>query len=469
MPKSSNSAIVASAASAEVFQDVTTDEIPVITPEQIAKVVSQWTGIPVESVDKDESERLLNLEEALGDRVVGQSQPVVSISKAIRRSRMGLKDPKRPVASFIFSGPTGVGKTELAKALADSYFGSEDNMIRLDMSEYMERFSTSRLIGSPPGYVGFDDGGQLTEAVRRKPYSLILFDEIEKAHPDVFNIMLQILDDGRLTDSKGRTVDFSNTLIIMTSNVGSNLILENTGVTTSSDTTLEEESLEAMPDGGTATGSRRGERFKALKGEQTATEDADSPEMKELRAQLEKLMEENESLRQGSVSSSERSPVQEDLSEVHLDAEMKYQDIKKLVLGELQTRFRPEFLNRLDEVIVFRPLNKSEVREICDMMLKETEMRMAQRNVKLSVTDRFKDHLVSEGFDPVYGARPLRRAVKRCLEDSLAERMLQGDIEEGQEVEIDVGEAGDLLCKLAGPDDTCVRYKLLVDGREYGR
>jgi len=447
-------------------------EVPMVTPEEIARVVALWTGIPVESVDEDESEKLMNLEENLADRVIGQRQPVISIAKAIRRSRMGLKDPSRPVASFIFSGPTGVGKTELAKALADTYFGSEDNIIRLDMSEYMERFATSRMIGSPPGYVGFDDGGQLTEAVRRKPHSLILFDEIEKAHPDVFNILLQILDDGRLTDSKGRTVDFTNTLIIMTSNVGSSSILEASGhdaIVQQQQEEEQEEEMETNPDG--PTNNSRGSRFAALKGkekeEQKTTTTQEDPILTSLRAQIEELKRENADLKGKQVV--EEVAINSDSAEHEgqgdASAEARYQDIKSRVFGELQQRFRPEFLNRLDEVIVFRPLDKAEVRLICDLMLADTHKKMQARNITLSVTDKFKDHLVSEGFDPIYGARPLRRAVKRCLEDSLAERLLSGDILEGQAVEVDVGQQGDLLCKLPSVDDpSCIRYQLLVSG-----
>mmetsp|Transcript_39293 Transcript_39293/g.63957 ORF Transcript_39293/g.63957 Transcript_39293/m.63957 type:complete len:467 (+) Transcript_39293:21-1421(+) len=451
-PTASSTAVVASSSSIEDTTASLTrdDEIPIVSSEEIARVVSQWTGIPLEAVDDDETERLMNLESSLGDRVIGQKQPVISISKAIRRSRMGLKDPHRPVASFIFSGPTGVGKTELAKALADSYFGSKDAMIRLDMSEFMERFSTSRLIGSPPGYVGFDDGGQLTEAVRRKPYSLILFDEIEKAHPDVFNIMLQILDDGRLTDSKGRTVDFTNTLIIMTSNVGSNLILEDSGISSSSpdENDEEEDALQAQPDGSTPD-RRRGDKFRQLKNDASATSTEamdDAPEITALKQELERLQIENEKLR-NKESRPTFKVAKSEAEQQPAEVEAKYQRIKTKVFGELQNRFRPEFLNRLDEVIVFRPLQQMEVRRICELMLEDTYERMMDRNVSLSVSDSFKDYLVSEGFDPIFGARPLKRAVKRCLEDSLAEKMLLGEIVDGQNVEVDISEQGDLNFK----------------------
>lgn len=335
---------------------------PIVTDADIAHIVAQWTGIPVEKVSSDESERLIKMEETLHQRVIGQEEAVVAISRAIRRARVGLKNPNRPIASFIFSGPTGVGKSELAKTLASYYFGSEDAMVRLDMSEFMERHTVSKLIGSPPGYVGYNEGGQLTEAVRRRPYTVVLFDEIEKAHPDVFNMMLQILEDGRLTDSKGRTVDFKNTLIIMTSNVGSSVIEK----------------------GGGGLGF------------QLDTNEEDS----------------------------------------------SYNRIKTLVNEELKQYFRPEFLNRLDEIIVFRQLTKGEVKEIADIMLREVFARADIKGIKIDVTERFKDRLVDEGYNPAYGARPLRRAIMRLLEDSMAERMLSGDIKEGDSVIIDVDADG---------------------------
>ncbi|CAL5222379.1 g4734 [Coccomyxa viridis] len=337
---------------------------PMVTDADIAHIVAQWTGIPVEKVSSDESERLIKMEETLHQRVIGQEEAVVAISRAIRRARVGLKNPNRPIASFIFSGPTGVGKSELAKTLASYYFGSEDAMVRLDMSEFMERHTVSKLIGSPPGYVGYNEGGQLTEAVRRRPYTVVLFDEIEKAHPDVFNMMLQILEDGRLTDSKGRTVDFKNTLIIMTSNVGSSVIEK----------------------GGGGLGF------------QLDTNEEDS----------------------------------------------SYNRIKTLVNEELKQYFRPEFLNRLDEIIVFRQLSKGEVKEIADIMLREVFKRADTKGIKIDVTERFKDRLVEEGYNPAYGARPLRRAIMRLLEDSMAERMLSGDIKEGDSVIIDVDADGQI-------------------------
>lgn len=338
---------------------------PVVTEQDIASVVSGWTGIPVEKVSSDESDRLLKMEETLHGRLIGQDEAVVAIARAIRRARVGLKNPNRPIASFIFSGPTGVGKSELSKTLAAYYFGSEEAMVRLDMSEFMERHTVSKLIGSPPGYVGYSEGGQLTEAVRRRPYTVILFDEIEKAHPDVFNIMLQILEDGRLTDSKGRVVDFKNTLMIMTSNVGSSVIEK----------------------GGGGLGF-----------------------------QLNQDREDN-----------------------------SYNRIKSLVNEELKQYFRPEFLNRLDEIIVFRQLTKTEVKQIADIMLKDVFKRMEIKGMHLDVTERFKDRLVDEGYNPSYGARPLRRAIMRLLEDSLAEKMLAGEIAEGDSCIVDVDADGQIV------------------------
>ncbi|GFP82629.1 ATP-dependent clp protease atp-binding subunit clpa homolog cd4b chloroplastic [Phtheirospermum japonicum] len=338
---------------------------PVVTEVDIQHIVSSWTGIPVEKVSTDESDRLLKMEETLHTRVIGQDEAVKAISRAIRRARVGLKNPNRPIASFIFSGPTGVGKSELAKALATYYFGSEEAMIRLDMSEFMERHTVSKLIGSPPGYVGYTEGGQLTEAVRRRPYTVVLFDEIEKAHPDVFNMMLQILEDGRLTDSKGRTVDFKNTLLIMTSNVGSSVIEK---------------------------GGRR---------------------------------------------------IGFDLDYDEKDS--SYNRIKSLVTEELKQYFRPEFLNRLDEMIVFRQLTKLEVKEIADIMLKEVFERLKGKEIELQVTERFRDRVVDEGYNPSYGARPLRRAIMRLLEDSMAEKMLAREIKEGDSVIVDVDSDGNVM------------------------
>ena len=329
-----------------------------VTAEDIAKIVSEWTGIPVVQLTKEESERLLNMENVLHERVIGQSEAVTAIAKAIRRGRAGLQDPKRPIGSFIFLGPTGVGKTELCKALAEAMFGDENAMLRLDMSEYMEKHTVSKLIGSPPGYVGFEEGGQLTEKVRRKPYSVVLFDEIEKAHPDVFNMLLQILEDGRLTDSQGRTVDFKNTIIIMTSNVGARLITE------------KQSSL----------------------GFNSENENAEESEKK---------------------------------------------DIKELVTGELRKVFRPEFLNRVDDIIVFNKLNKDEIKQIAVKMLKTLENRLDKMNIKISFTDNAISEIADKGFDENYGARPLRRAIQNEIEDPLSEQMLEGKVKDGAVVTCD--------------------------------
>jgi ATP-dependent Clp protease ATP-binding subunit ClpC len=347
-------------AAAKKAEESSRQEMPEVTEEDIAQVVSAWTGVPVAKLTESESEKLLHMEETLHQRIIGQDEAVRAISRAIRRARVGLKNPNRPIASFIFSGPTGVGKTELTKALAAYFFGSESAMIRLDMSEYMERHTVSKLIGSPPGYVGYNEGGQLTEAVRRRPYTVVLFDEIEKAHPDVFNLLLQILEDGRLTDAKGRTVDFKNTLIVMTSNIGSKVIEKG--------------------------GGSLGFEFN------TNDEDAN------------------------------------------------YNRIRNLVHEELKQYFRPEFLNRVDEIIVFRQLTKEEVKQIADILLKEVFDRMKEKKIYLTVSDRFKDLLVEEGYNPSYGARPLRRAIQRLLEDILAEEILTGHVKEGSEVLIDVDE-----------------------------
>ncbi|CAN0915904.1 Chaperone protein ClpC, chloroplastic [Linum grandiflorum] len=361
------------------------EEGPMVTEADIQHIVSSWTGIPVEKVSADESDRLLKMEETLHKRVIGQDEAVEAISRAIRRARVGLKNPNRPIASFIFSGPTGVGKSELAKALAAYYYGSEEAMTRLDMSEFMERHTVSKLIGSPPGYVGYTEGGQLTEAVRRRPYTVVLFDEIEKAHPDVFNMMLQILEDGRLTDSKGRTVDFKNTLLIMTSNVGSNVI------------------------------EKGGKRI----GFDLDYDEKDS----------------------------------------------SYNRIKSLVTEELKQYFRPEFLNRLDEMIVFRQLTKLEVKEIADIMLAEVFDRLKKKEIELQVTERFRERVVNEGYNPSYGARPLRRAIMRLLEDSMAEKMLGGEIKEGDSVIVDIDSDGKVIVLNSGsgngtpdslPDALCV-------------
>ena len=327
----------------------------VVTAENVAEVIAMMTGVPVTKLTEGESERLLKLEETLHKRVIGQHDAIVAISKAIRRARVGLKAPNRPIGSFIFCGPTGVGKTELAKALAEAMFGSEDNMLRVDMSEFMEKHSTAKLIGSPPGYVGYDDGGHLSELVRKKPYSVVLFDEIEKAHPDVFNIMLQILDDGRLTDSKGRHVSFKNTVIIMTSNVGASMITNT---------------------------SRLG----------FATSDDES--------------------------------------------KSKYEKLKETVTEEMKKAFRPEFLNRIDETIVFAHLSKEEIRQIVDLMLKDLFKRLAEKDLSVEVSDEVKDHLAENGYSEAYGARPLRRLIQRKMEDSLAEEILSGKYGPGDVIQV---------------------------------
>jgi ATP-dependent Clp protease ATP-binding subunit ClpC len=335
---------------------------PIVDEEDIAQIVAFWTGVPVNKLTESESEQLIHLEDTLHQRLVGQDEAVTAVSRAIRRARVGLKNPNRPIASFIFSGPTGVGKTELAKSLASYFFGSEEAMIRLDMSEFMESHTVSKLIGSPPGYVGYDEGGQLTEAVRRKPYTVVLFDEIEKAHPDVFNLLLQLLDDGRLTDAQGRTVDFKNTLLIMTSNIGSKVIEK----------------------GGGGFGFEYSDN----------------------------------------------------------QAESRYNRIRDQVNEDLKQYFRPEFLNRLDEIIVFRQLTRDEVKQIADIMLREISIRLLEQGITLEVTERFKDRLVQEGYEPSYGARPLRRAIMRLLEDSLAEAMLSGEVGNGDTAIVDVDADG---------------------------
>ncbi|MED4831330.1 ATP-dependent protease ATP-binding subunit ClpC [Geobacillus stearothermophilus] len=326
-----------------------------VTVEDIAAVVSSWTGIPVSKLAETETERLLKLEEILHSRVVGQDEAVKAVAKAVRRARAGLKDPKRPIGSFIFLGPTGVGKTELARALAEAIFGDEDALIRIDMSEYMEKHSTSRLIGSPPGYVGYEEGGQLTEKVRRKPYSVVLLDEMEKAHPDVFNILLQVLEDGRLTDSKGRTVDFRNTIIIMTSNVGADALKRNKYV-----------------------------GFNIQDGNQ------------------------------------------------------QYKDMKSKVMDELKKAFRPEFLNRIDEIIVFHSLEKDHLKQIVRLMADTLVKRLKEQDIDLELTEAAIEKIAAEGFDPEYGARPLRRALQKHIEDRLSEELLKGTIAKGQKVVVDV-------------------------------
>ena len=338
----------------EKWKNKTTKNIVNITGEDIAEVISNWTGIPAKKINQTETEKLKNLENNLHERVVGQDEAVTAVSKAIKRGRVGLKDPKRPIGSFLFLGPTGVGKTELSKALAESLFGNENAIVRVDMSEYMESHSVSKLIGSPPGYVGFDEGGQLTEKIRRKPYSVILFDEIEKAHPDVMNMLLQILEDGRLTDSTGRTVNFKNTVIIMTSNVGARLIAE-----------------------------KKTLGFNAT--------------------------EENKE-------------------------EKEYETVKKEVMAELKKQFRPEFINRIDEIIVFHKLTEKEIKQIINLMLKEVEKRLETQNIHMEVAESAKELIAKKGTDTTYGARPLRRAIQNLIEDKIAEEILDGKMSSGSNV-----------------------------------
>ena len=328
-----------------------------VTEEEIAAIVARWTGIPVARLVEGEREKLLHLDDYLHRRVVGQDEAVQKVTEAILRSRAGIADPNRPIGSFLFLGPTGVGKTELAKSLAECLFDDEHNIVRIDMTEYMEKFSVSRLIGAPPGYVGYDEGGQLTEAVRRKPYSVVLFDEIEKAHPDVFNILLQILDDGRITDSQGRTVDFKNTIIILTSNLGSQYLLEGIDM-------------------------------------------------------------------EGNITDS----------------------AKEAVMGELHRAFRPEFLNRLDETILFKPLTKDNLTGIIDIMVEGLKKRLADRSLKLCITDKAKELIIERGYDPLYGARPLRRYLQSSVETLLARAILSGDIAAGSTLTVDV-ENDELVCR----------------------
>ena len=320
-----------------------------VDAEDIADVVSRWTGIPVSKMMQSEKDKLLHLEEELHQRVIGQDEAIAAVSDAVRRSRAGLQDPKRPIGSFIFLGTTGVGKTELAKALAEFLFDDETMMTRIDMSEYQEKHSVSRLVGAPPGYVGYEEGGQLTEAVRRKPYSVVLFDEIEKAHPDVFNVLLQVMDDGRITDSQGRTVDFKNTILIMTSNIGSPYLLD--GI---------DENGEIKP------------------------------------------------------------------------------EAQSQVMDDLRGHFRPEFLNRLDEIIMFKPLTKSNIGKIVDLMVSELDKRLADQELSLELTDAAKDQVIENGYDPVYGARPLKRYLQKYVETLAARKILSGDVHAGDTLVLDV-------------------------------
>ncbi len=339
------------------WKNKNTKTVVTITEENIADVIAIWTGIPAKKITEDENTKLRNLESSLHERVIGQNEAIEAVSKAIRRGRVGLKAPNRPIGSFLFLGPTGVGKTELSKALAESLFGDEKSMIRIDMSEYMEPHSVSKLIGSPPGYVGFEDGGQLTEKIRRKPYSVILFDEIEKAHPDVMNMLLQILDDGRLTDSNGRTVNFRNTVIIMTSNIGARLITDKKSLGFSN-------------------------------------------------------------------------------KEQNQDEEKEYESIKKEVMAELKRQLRPEFINRIDEIIVFHKLNDEEISKIIEIMLNEVKNRMKNQKYEIEFSPEVKELLAKQGIDKNYGARPLRRTIQNLIEDKLAENILDGKITKEKPVNV---------------------------------
>ena len=340
------------------WKDSNTKKVMNLTKEDIASVVAIWTGIPANKITETENEKLRKLEEILHKRVVGQDEAVETVAKAIRRGRVGLKDPNRPIGSFLFLGPTGVGKTELAKSLAEAMFGNENSMIRIDMSEFMEQHSVAKLIGSPPGYVGYDEGGQLTEKVRRKPYCVILFDEVEKAHPDVMNMLLQILDDGRLTDAQGRTVNFKNTIIIMTSNIGARLITDSTKLGFSQN------------------------------------EDKSKEEQKE------------------------------------------YEDTKKAVMAEVKKQFRPEFINRIDDIIVFHKLSDDNIKKIIDIMLKNVEKRLEAQEMKIEITDEVKNLIAKKGVDKAYGARPLKRAIQSMVEDKIAEGILDGTIKNGKKAKL---------------------------------
>ena len=327
-----------------------------VTEDEIARIISRWTGIPVNKLNESERSKILHLDTVLHKRVVGQDEGVEKVTEAILRSKAGIKDPTKPIGSFLFLGPTGVGKTELAKALAEALFDDENNMVRIDMSEYMEKHSVARLIGAPPGYVGYDEGGQLTEAVRRKPYSVVLFDEVEKAHPDVFNVLLQVLDDGRITDSTGKTVDFKNTILIMTSNIGSQYLLDG--------------------------------------------------------------IDENGNIKP---------------------------EAEAMVMQDLRAHFRPEFLNRLDETILFKPLTKDNISHIVDLMVADVNRRLEDRELKVELTDNAKSFVTGHGYDPAYGARPLRRYLQKNVETLAARIILEGNISEGQTIVIDTDEKGEKL------------------------
>ena len=362
---------------------ITRKDPDTVMENDIAEVIAGWTGVPVAKISDSESKRLLKMEDTLHERLIGQHHAIVSVSKAIRRARVGLRNPDRPIASFIFAGPTGVGKTELTKSLSEYMFSSEDSMIRLDMSEYMEKHTVAKLIGSPPGYVGYNEGGQLTEAVRTKPYAVVLFDEVEKAHPDVFNLLLQILDDGRLSDSKGRVIDFKNTLIIMTTNLGSKIIERESGI--------QPKSKDKKP------------AFRIDEDGCFGWEPAPAP------------------IQDNSV----------------------FEKVTELVNEELKEFFRPEFLNRIDEIIVFNHLTKFDIWQICGIMISQLQKRLQERDIVLEVDVAVRSLLTEEGYDPIYGARPLRRAVMRLLEDTLAQQCLSKTLYPGTKLIVTRAKNGD--------------------------
>ncbi len=349
-------------------------DVSSVTAEDIADIVSSWTGIPVTRLVEEETQRLLHMEDSIHERIIGQEEAVRAVSKAVRRARTGLKDPRRPVGSFIFLGPTGVGKTELGRALAEFLFGDENALIRIDMSEYSERHTISRLVGSPPGYVGYEEGGQLTEQVRRRPYSVVLFDEIEKAHPEIFNVLLQILDDGRLTDAQGRTVDFKNAVLIMTSNVGAPILDKEISI-----------------------------GFRTVRGEATAMDSA-------------------------------------------------YERMKERITEELRRTFRPEFLNRIDEIIIFRPLTSDQIKAIVDILISRVRRELRGQNMDLEIADAAKELLAKEGFDPTFGARPLRRAIQRLVEDQLSDELLRGNFSSGDTVLVDAKDGTIVFEKKRAPE-----------------
>jgi ATP-dependent Clp protease ATP-binding subunit ClpC len=355
----------------KAWQAKKSQEEPVVDVDDIAAIISEWTGIPVVQLTEEEAQRLLRMEEEIHKRIINQEEAVSVVARAIRRARSGLKDPKRPIGSFLFLGPTGVGKTELARALAEFMFGDEDFMVRLDMSEFMERHEVAKLIGAPPGYIGYEEGGKLTEAVRRRPYAVVLLDEIEKAHPDVFNIFLQVLEDGRLTDGQGRVVDFRNTIIIMTSNLGAQDLMKGPAIGFSVDT----------------------------------------------------------------------------------ESEMDFEAAKKSIMEAVRKTFRPEFLNRIDEIVIFKPLGKKELLQIIDLMIKEVADRLAEKGLIIDVTDEAKDFLLKQGYDPKFGARPLRRAIQRYLEDRLADILLEGKIKPDSVIKVDARDDDLIFIPVSGDED----------------